>query len=287
MAEIHEHHHNPNLPRAAEARHLRPPPEKWAEFRAHHRPKWLLPLWYIDWLAEWAAWGLSRLSMLELLEHLGSCSLLIGLAVYLWEAPERGKTRHYQAWQVINTAQGKGGSGGRIEAMHELNEDHVPLVGIDVSAAFLQGVRLEKADLHRGDFHVADMRDVDLRDANLQDCIFSTTNLEGADLSGADLSGAILSNADLSNAKLVGADLNNVDLAGADLRGADLSGVKNATAIKSFHLANIHGLKNAPDGFAAAALGQGAVDLASDAEWEGMVKAERKAAEKQPPSSQP
>ncbi len=34
---------------------------------------------------------------------------------YFSESGDRLKQKHYQAWQVINTAQGKGGSGGRIE----------------------------------------------------------------------------------------------------------------------------------------------------------------------------
>ena len=68
---------------------------------------------------------------------------------YFTEAGDRKKQKHYQAWQVINTAQGKGGSGGRIEALQELNQDHVPLVGVDASEASLQGLRLHKANLLR------------------------------------------------------------------------------------------------------------------------------------------
>jgi len=59
------------------------------------------------------------------------------------------KQKHYQAWQVVNTAQGKGGSGGRIEALQELDQDGVPLVGVYVAGASLQGVRLPKAGLNR------------------------------------------------------------------------------------------------------------------------------------------
>ena len=43
---------------------------------------------------------------------------------YFTESGDRRKQKHYHAWQVINTAQGKNGSGGRIEALQELNEDH-------------------------------------------------------------------------------------------------------------------------------------------------------------------
>ena len=68
------------------------------------------------------------------------------------------KQKHYQAWQVINSAQGKGGSGGRIDALEELHRDPVPLVGVDVNDAFLQGVELNGANLLRANFRSADIR---------------------------------------------------------------------------------------------------------------------------------
>jgi len=51
------------------------------------------------------------------------------------------KQKHYQAWQVINSAQAKGGSGGRIDALEELHPTVVPRL-VDVSDAFLQGLIL-------------------------------------------------------------------------------------------------------------------------------------------------
>ena len=59
--------------------------------------------------------------------------------IVLGESKDRIKQKHYQAWQVINSAQGKGGSSGRIDALEELHQDGVLLVGVDVSDAFLQG----------------------------------------------------------------------------------------------------------------------------------------------------
>jgi len=105
----------------------------------------MVPFRAFEWLWEWVAYALSHWSFLEVLEYMGSFSVLIGVVFYFSESGDRIKQRHYQAWQVINTAQGKGGSGGRIEALQELNEDKVQLVGVDVSSAFLQGIRLERA----------------------------------------------------------------------------------------------------------------------------------------------
>lgn len=70
---------------------------------------------------------------------------------------------------MINTAQGKGGSGGRIEALQELNRDKVPLVGVDVSSAYLRALTLEHASLVRSNFSAVDVRDSDFRGADLAD----------------------------------------------------------------------------------------------------------------------
>ena len=101
--------------------------------------RWALPFHALEWALQWTAYFLSRWALLEVLEYLGSLSVLVAVIFYFAESGDRRKQKHYQAWQVINTAQGKGGSGGRIEALSELNEDGVPLVGVDVSGAFLHG----------------------------------------------------------------------------------------------------------------------------------------------------
>src|SRR5580692_4366991 len=133
-------------------------PAPWRTRRESARHGWWLPFIAIEWLWEWAAFGLSNWAFLEVLEYLSSFSVLIAVIFYFSESGDRVKLRHYQAWQVINTAQGKGGSGGRIEALQELDEDGVPLVGVDVSSAFLQGIRLPKARLLRANFNAADAR---------------------------------------------------------------------------------------------------------------------------------
>src|SRR6202521_4631642 len=122
----------------------RPRPLPWTARKQSARQRWVLPLIGLEWVWEWAAYALSNWAFLEVLEYLGSFSVLIAVIFYFSESGDRVKQRHYQAWQVINTAQGKGGSGGRLEALHELNEDRVPLVGVGVSGAFLQDIHLEK-----------------------------------------------------------------------------------------------------------------------------------------------
>jgi len=183
----------------------------------------------------------------------------VGVIFYFSESGDRIKQRHYQAWQVINTAQGKGGSGGRIEALQELNADRVALVGVDASSAFLQGVVLDRANLVRSDFSAADLRGSAFRFADLGFADFRSANLRGADLGHANLSNANLSGIDLVGSSLAGARLDSADLSSADLRNADLDAIlwRQIAAIKS---ANIAGIRNAPQGFREWALQNGAVE---------------------------
>jgi uncharacterized protein YjbI with pentapeptide repeats len=119
---------------------------------------------------------LSHWKFLEVLEYMSSLSILVAVIFYFSESGDRLKQKHYQAWQVINTAQGKGGSGGRIEALQELNTDRVPLVGVDVSGAFLQGIDLAKARLLRANFNSADLRDSDFHLADFTDADLKSAN---------------------------------------------------------------------------------------------------------------
>src|SRR5271165_6371219 len=223
-------------------------PEPWQTQRAALRHSWLAPLLAIEWVFDWIAFALSRWSFLEVLEYLGSFSILIAVIFYFSESGDRLKQKHYQAWQVINTAQGKGGSGGRIEALQELNHDGVPLVGVDVAGAFLQGIRLPRAGLLRADFNAVDARNGDFQAANFTSANLHSGNFRGSNLSGANLQDADLGDADFCSANLNGADLDGAKLDGADLGNSDLSKVK-WQKIKSLKGANIRQLRNAPEGF--------------------------------------
>ena len=237
-------------------------PEPWALRKQQLGRAWLRPLWAIEWFWEWVAYVLSNWSFLEVLEYLGSFGVLIAVIFYFAESGDRVKQKHYQAWQVINTAQGKGGSGGRLEALQELNGDGVSLVGVDVSGAFLQGVRLQHARLVRANFNAADVRDSDFSGADLSDSNLQSANFRGARLHAANLERVDLSDADLTAADLAGANLAGAILDGADLRLVDLAGA-NWRGLRSVKNANIFGVKNPPDGFVAWALQHGAVQTAS------------------------
>jgi hypothetical protein len=244
-----------NLPRE------RPLP--WSEHRAATRSALALPFVALEWSLDWLAYFLSNWKLLEVLEYLGSLSVLVAVIFYFSESGDRVKQKHYQAWQVINTAQGKGGSGGRLEALQELNGDRVPLVGVDVSGAYLQNIHLEQAKLVRANFSAADARAGEFRRADFSDANLRGANFRGGNFSGANLQGADLQDADLLGADLSGADLSGSSLAGADLRNTDLANVRWRT-IANIKSANIAGMKNSPDGFRAWALQHGAVETAGE-----------------------
>lgn len=233
-------------------------PKPWRELRAQVRFAALLPFVALEWSFEWIAYALSRWSFLEVLEYLGSFSVLVAVIFYFSESGDRLKQKHYQAWQVINTAQGKGGSGGRVDALQELNAEGVPLVGVDVSGAFLQGIQLRGArllranlsavDARNSDFHDADLVGASLRSGNFRDSNFSRSNLQDSDLGDSDFCAASLSGANLAGATLDDADLGNSDLSNIQWQ-----------RIKSIKGAALHQVHNPPAGFLEWATEHGAV----------------------------
>jgi hypothetical protein len=238
-------------------------PDPWPVRKQRIKHAWTTPFWSFEWILEWVAFALSRWTFLDVLEYLEGFSVLIAVIFYFSESGDRLKQKHYQAWQVINTAQGKGGSGGRIDALQELNHDGVPLVGVDVSGAFLQSIHLERARLLRSNFSAADLRNGNFNFADFSDANLGTANLRESHLQGASLQRAEMDDADLTDADLTGADLTGASLNGADLtntkltnlRWRDLGSVKNA---------NIYNVKDAPEGFVSWAKLHGAVQLGSD-----------------------
>ena len=181
------------------------PPETWRHFRQRTRNHWAKHFLAIDWLFAKSAYALGRMSLLKVLAYAETFSVLVALIFWIAETGQRRQQKHFQAWQVINTAQGKGGSGGRLDAMEQLNDDHVALVGVDVSKAYLQGVNLDKAELRRATFEDADLRNAHFRKAGLQDAKLHSANLRDADVRSADLTGADLGDTDMTNADLSGA----------------------------------------------------------------------------------
>src|SRR5580704_2676747 len=157
----------------------------------------LLPLHCLEWACRWAVYWLSGWAFLEVLEYVGTLSIFFAVVSYFSESGDRLKQKHFQAWQVINTAQGKGGAGGRIDALEDLNADGVPLVGLDVSDAFLQRVNLDGANLARANFSSADVREGSFVAAQMEFANLTSANFRNSNFRNADLRNATLQDADL------------------------------------------------------------------------------------------
>jgi hypothetical protein len=246
------------------SREPRKRPASWAEYKQPIRHRWSIPWHRIELTFDWIAHFLSRWAFLQVLEHLGIFSVLFAVIFYYSEAGDRKKEKHYQAWQVINTAQGKGGSGGRIEALQELNADRVPLAGVDISGSSLHGLQLRRANLVRANM-AADLRNTNLEGCDLQFANLKSANFRNGSLKSVNLLEANLKNADLMCATLKAANLEHVNLTNADLRNADLQGIRwqGNPAINS---ANVCGVQHAPEGFVAGALKNGAISDRDDDE---------------------
>ncbi len=54
-------------------------PEKLATLVAGLKHRWMVPFRAFEWFWEWVAYGLSHWSFLDVLEYLGSFSVLIGV----------------------------------------------------------------------------------------------------------------------------------------------------------------------------------------------------------------
>lgn len=155
------------------------------------------------------------------------------------------KAATYQAWQVVNGAHGKGGSGGRIDALQDLVANEVSLAGVRLEGAWLERIRLPGAQLPQASLCETVLLGADLSDASLE-----RANMQGAVLDGAVLRGAFLRGADVSGASF----------ATTDLSGADLKGLQGWEAIASMSYANVRDVRNPPPGFIEWALAKGAVD---------------------------
>ncbi len=238
-------------------------PEAWAQRRGRVRHVWSVPFAALDYGLEWVAYTLSHWKFLEVLEYLSSLGVLVAVVFYFAEAGDRMKQKHYQAWQVINSAQGKGGNGGRIEALEELNEDGVSLIGVDLSSAFLRGVRLKKASLARANFNAADAREAEMEGCNMRNADLHSANFRGAKLNGVILQGSTLDSADFTDAELKGADLTGASREYADLRNTDLQGAKwgQLGSVKGM---NVYGVKHAPGGFVDYVMAHGGVSEAEE-----------------------
>ena len=83
------------------------------------------------------------------------------------EAGDRAKERHYRAWDLINSARGSTGDGGRKDALQDLNKDRVSLARAPLDRANLVKINLEGALLMEANLEGAHLEGAHLEQAKL------------------------------------------------------------------------------------------------------------------------
>ncbi|MEB3882941.1 pentapeptide repeat-containing protein [Lyngbya sp. CCY1209] len=190
-------------------------------------------LYLEDTLRQNTTWGNIFIKSLEQSRILGtfeSISIVTALVIYM----RRGKKKsHYEAWQVIDSAQGIKISHARIKALEELSKDGVSLKGLSLPMADLEQVTLVDSD-----FKEANLKTAKLQEANLKGSTFELTQLQGANLWKANLRECFFLLAQLQKANLSAANLQDAELQGVNLLEANL---QRANLQRAYILGNLQG----------------------------------------------
>jgi uncharacterized protein YjbI with pentapeptide repeats len=135
-----------------------------------------------EWCCEWISCWLSRWAFLEVLEYLGKLTILISLILWIYpgfeerkqatesakqSAADARKSRHYVAWQTLNSAMGKPGNAGRADALQDLSQDGIPMDGISLSGhvVLLGPLNLANARMASADFSDAQFEKINCSNA--------------------------------------------------------------------------------------------------------------------------
>jgi uncharacterized protein YjbI with pentapeptide repeats len=222
----------------------------------------------MSWISDINQWMQSPKveGILSIAEKLGKLTIVVGILSYIWEAPERSKQRHYQAWQLINAARTSPGEAGRAIAIADLMADHTEMIELD----------LTRGNFMEMNFKSANMPGVNFSGARIDGAHFAcksgwfvsdhwipafdpcwTTNLEGAhiitssitrvEFDDARLNDAILGGSPehptaIENNSFVRAQMQEVTVQASRLSNNDFS---HACMKGSWWLGGTMGLKNA------------------------------------------
>jgi hypothetical protein len=213
-----------------------------------------------DKLGRWASFlgDLGTVRFIEVVGRIGLLALLGSVIVYFFEIGQRERESHYQAWQVINGAQGKGGDGGRTLALRDLSKSGVPLRGVNLDGASLDGLKLAKganlirltartarvdtASIVRADFTYADFTGARLNFNTFVDCKFIKADFTGAKLHRSDLSRSKFVDSDFSHSfvrfsslaatTFSPTNLTNASFLAVNFANADFTGLTNLLWLK-------------------------------------------------------
>jgi uncharacterized protein YjbI with pentapeptide repeats len=192
-------------------------PKSWKEFseainKNDWEEDWRPPFKVFQWGCEWASYWLSRVALLEVLEYIGKLGILLAAIAYIYPgcderkqaAEDLTKSKHYVAWQTLNSAVGKSGNAGRVDALMDLNKDGVSLIGLDIS-------------------NVTFERNLILTNAQLEYAKLDGSQINGSDFSDAIMWNVVLANATCSCVRFRNANLDNANVTNATFIGCDFS----------------------------------------------------------------
>ncbi len=170
-------------------------PRSWKETSASCKGQLFRCLLAFEWVCRWVVYGLSKVTLLKVLEYFGKLTLLTSLILWIYPGfPQRKqasddskKSRHYVAWQTINSAIGKPGNAGRSDALQDLNCDGVPLNGISLTGGvvLIGPLNLSNARMESADFSGGRYNRVDFSRAELMMSKWENTFCESCDFRGA------------------------------------------------------------------------------------------------------
>ncbi len=173
----------------------------------------------MGWVSRFDSW-LEKQAIFPILDKVGKCSILVavvGTAVsYQSDRDNLLKSKQFQAWQVLNTAAGQTGSGGRELAIVDLIDSGVSMDGVNLESAWLQYADFSGGDFNHSNFSSTKLAGVEFHGANLSFANFQSGVLIDVDFSGASLEGA----------NFMQAEVFRINLAGADVKGASFLAVK-------------------------------------------------------------
>jgi len=143
----------------------------------------------------------------------------------------------------------------------------------------VQAADLEGIDLRHVRAGGAFFGNANLRGTNFEGAVLFSANLESSDLSSASLRLASLAGGLLGGATLLAATLDSADVRGADLHDANLMGaslldIRDWREIRSVTGANLHSVRDPPEGFLEWAFQNGAVCVESLETWSAVRRGE-------------
>lgn len=271
-------------------------PKSWEETSTSFKEEdWRLAFVGFEWCCEWISYWLSRWAFLQVLEYLGKLTILVSLILWIYpgfkerkQAADSAKqaaadariSRHYVAWQTINSALGKPGNGGRADALQDLSQDGIQLDGISLAgnAVLIGPLNLSKASMTHADFSDGTYEKVNFSNANLdfskwnntlsEDCNFRDVSFWAATFNHSTFVWCDFSNAlfqtqftgdrsefrvcNFTGAAFPMCFLNSVEFFGCNLAYANLTdaliGVNGYTnTADTFFCCNLYGASASPD----------------------------------------